>query len=87
MIFFLFFGGFGSVKFFGYNKKVLEFWCGVLPIVILFFVVFFSFGLICYDSLVVNNVDEGGFFSGSKIDVKVVGRQWFWVYEYSGLGS
>nr|YP_004927943.1 cytochrome c oxidase subunit II [Wellcomia siamensis]ACV96779.1 cytochrome c oxidase subunit II [Wellcomia siamensis] len=78
---------FGFIKFFGYNSKAFEFWCSVIPIFILIFIVFFSYNLIYYDSLVVNNMSEDGIFSGSKIDVKIIGRQWYWVYEYSGLGS
>ena len=64
----------------------MEFWCGVVPIVILFIQGIFSFGFLYYDNLV-NGGGDAGVFTGSKLDVKVVGRQWFWIYEYSGLGS
>lgn len=67
----------GVVKFFSFNKKVLEFWCGVFPIVMLVVIAFCSYGLIYYDGLVTNGGGDLSFFSGPKLDVKVVGRQWF----------
>lgn len=65
---------------------MFEFWCGVFPVVILVLQVVCSYGLIYYDGLVVNCSRDFDLVGGSKLDIKIMGRQWFWVYEYRGLG-
>ena len=77
----------GGVKFWGFDVKIFELWCGVLPVIVLILQVICSYGLIYYDGLVINNSVGDKVFGGSKLDIKIRGRQWFWVYEYSGLGS
>nr|ALT55337.1 cytochrome c oxidase subunit 2 [Syphacia obvelata] len=77
----------GGVKFWGFDVKMFEFWCGVLPVIVLILQVICSYGLIYYDGLVINNSVGDKVFGGSKLDIKIMGRQWFSVYEYSGLGS
>lgn len=74
MVVFLLMGK-GCVKNFGFNKKLWEFWCRVVPILILVVQVVCSYGLLYYDGLITNNSSEVGFLSGAKLDVKVIGRQ------------
>ena len=49
--------------------------------------IFFSYDLLYYDGLVTNGGEEVAYMLGSKVDIKVVGHQWFWSYEYSGMGD
>lgn len=65
-----------SIKYFCFSNRRLEFWCGVLPIIILLIQIFFSYNLLYYDSLITNSKMER-FVEGPKIVVKVTGHQWF----------
>nr|YP_009142699.1 cytochrome c oxidase subunit II [Oxyuris equi]AKI07549.1 cytochrome c oxidase subunit 2 [Oxyuris equi] len=77
----------GCCKFYCFNGKLVELVCGVVPVVILVVQVGCSLGMLFYDGMVTNGESEEGVFGGSKLDIKVVGHQWYWVYEYSGLGD
>lgn len=59
----------GSVKLSNLNFKLIEFWCGALPILILVFQVVFSYGCLYYDNLVTESLE------GRSLSVKVLGRQ------------
>ena len=75
------------VKFYNFNFKVLEFFLRVVPILVLVCLVVVSFHLLYYDGLVVNGGRTGDVLFDPVLDVKVVGHQWYWFYEYVGLGS
>ena len=77
----------GVVKFYNINNKLLEVFFRVVPIFILFVQVLYSYEFIYFDRLITNINSESDITVGSKIDVKIVGHQWFWSYEYVGLGS
>lgn len=72
-------------KYFKMSSVVLEVIFGVVPIIILLVQVLFTYDYMYLDGVLTNNQSVVG--SGGKLIIKIFGHQWFWSYEYVGLGS